>query len=78
METPVNALAAQAKIRPRVWLDVGKMDWLLRPNRKMRRHLQTNKFDVRYREYFAYHNWVAWRNTLPDALTWAFGKDKGR
>ncbi len=62
----------QTKTQPRVWLDVGQMDWLLEPNRRMHKALRRNKFDVKYREYYAYHNWPAWRNVLPDALTWAF------
>jgi enterochelin esterase family protein len=68
----VFTLAAQAKTKPRVWLDVGQMDWLLASNRRMHRMLQRSKFDVNYREYYAYHNWPAWRDVLPDALTWAF------
>lgn len=67
-------LAAQAKTKPRVWLDVGQMDWLLEPNRRLYAALKHSKFDVSYREYFGYHNWVAWRNILPDALMWAFPK----
>ncbi len=62
----------QTKTPPRVWLDVGQMDWLLEPNRRMHKALRRNKFDVKYREYYAYHNWPAWRNVLPEALTWAF------
>ena len=65
-------LLTQTKTKPRVWLDVGQMDWLLESNRRMRRALRRNKFDVKYREYYAYHNWHAWRDALPSALTWAF------
>jgi enterochelin esterase-like enzyme len=38
----------------------------------MNKHLRARKFAVEYREYYAYHNWVAWRNVLPDALMWAY------
>lgn len=62
----------QTKTQPRVWLDVGQMDWLLEPNRRMRKALRRNKFDIKYREYYAYHNWPAWRDVIPDALKWAF------
>lgn len=65
-------LLTQAKTPPRVWLDVGQMDWLLEPNRRMYKALKRNGFDVKYREYYAYHNWPAWRDVLPGALTWAF------
>ncbi len=57
----------------RVWLDVGRMDWLLQPNRRMRKWLKENGYPFEYREYYAYHNWPAWRNVLPEALTWALG-----
>ena len=41
--------------RPRVWLDVGRLDWLLGANRRMNKHLRAQKFVVEYREYYAYH-----------------------
>jgi enterochelin esterase family protein len=77
-EPPVFALAAHATIKPRVWLDVGQMDWLLKANRKMHKALTRLGFETSYREYYAYHNWPAWRDVLPDALIWAFGKERER
>lgn len=71
----VYALAAQATVKPRVWLDVGQMDWLLQANRKMHAALERFNFETSYREYYAYHNWPAWRDVLPDALMWAFGRN---
>lgn len=73
-DVAVYALAAQATLKPRVWLDVGQMDWLLRANRKMHTALEGLDFETSYREYYAYHNWPAWRDVLPDALMWAFGR----
>ena len=70
--TSTFTLLTQTKTQPRVWLDVGQMDWLLEPNRRMDKALRRQKFDVKLREYYAYHNWPAWRNVLPDALMWAF------
>ncbi|MBI4675545.1 MAG: prolyl oligopeptidase family serine peptidase [Chloroflexi bacterium] len=66
-------LAALAPTKTtRVWLDVGRLDWLLGANRRMKKWLREQKYDVQYREYYAYHNWPAWRDVLPDALLWAF------
>lgn len=66
-------LAALAPTKTtRVWLDVGRLDGLRQANRRMKKWLREQKFQVAYREYYAYHNWVAWRNVLPDALRWAF------
>lgn len=72
--TPTSAfsLARQATVKPRVWLDVGRMDWLVNSNRRMRKLLQESSYDTHYREYNAYHNWTAWRNVLPEALMWSF------
>src|SRR5205814_8192171 len=60
--TSAVLLAPQAPIKPRVWLDVGRMDWLVKSNRRMRNLLQESGYDMHYREYSAYHNWSAWRN----------------
>lgn len=56
----------------RFWLDVGRLDWLLAPNRRMKKWLRDRGFGIESREYYAYHNWTAWRDVLPDALLWAF------
>jgi enterochelin esterase family protein len=71
----VFELARDARVRPeRIWMDVGRMDWLLAGNRLMRDYLTGHGYNVKYGEYDAYHNWPAWRDALPDALEWAFGK----
>lgn len=73
--TGIYPLIEQAQVKPRVWLDVGEMDFLLGTNRQMFKRLKRLNYDVKYREYYTYHNWVGWRNSLPEALTWAFGND---
>lgn len=76
--TVVFDLAIVAPSRPRgLWLDVGGMDWLLEPNRLLRTHLTALGYNVGYREYYAYHNYPAWRNSLPDALMWLFPPRSG-
>lgn len=59
--------------KPRVHLDAGRIDVVLQSNRRLSKHLRAQNFSVEYREYYAAHNWPAWRNALPGALIWTFG-----
>ncbi len=52
-----------------IWQDVGTLDWLLTGNRTFRDALRAKGYPVTYREYAAGHNYTAWRNALPEALT---------
>jgi enterochelin esterase-like enzyme len=53
----------------RIWQDCGTLDWLLESNRAMRTVLEAKGYDLTYREYNAGHNFTAWRDVLPEALT---------
>jgi enterochelin esterase family protein len=55
-----------------VWQDVGSLDWLLQTNRTMRDLLLEKGYSVTYREYAAGHNYIAWRDALPEALETLF------
>jgi enterochelin esterase family protein len=58
-------LAQQGATRPvRMWLDVGRYEWLLDSNRRTHALLQARGYDVTYREYSAGHNYTAWRDDL--------------
>jgi enterochelin esterase family protein len=48
----------------KIWQDVGTMEWLLEPNRKMNRLLLSEGYDVSYLEYNAGHNYTAWSNAV--------------
>jgi enterochelin esterase-like enzyme len=45
-----------------IWMDVGKLDFLLEDNRQMYSLLKDNEYNVTYREYAGAHNHTAWRN----------------
>lgn len=46
----------------KLWMDVGRFEWLLEPNRLFRTLLEERGYDVTYREYNGGHNYPSWRN----------------
>ena len=52
----------------RIWMDVGRYEWLLQSNREMHALLQSRGYDVTYNEYNAGHAYVAWRDDLVQGL----------
>ena len=64
-QTSALELVEQGAARPlRLWLDVGRYEWLLESNRRAHDLLQARGYDVAYREYNAGHNYTAWRDDL--------------
>lgn len=58
-------LVEQGAARPvRIWLDVGRYEWLVDSNRRTYALLQARGYDVAYREFNAGHNYTAWRDDL--------------
>lgn len=57
----------------KIWMDVGKLEWLLEDNRRMQPVLKDKGYDVTYRETGGAHNYTTWRNSLGDALETMFG-----
>jgi enterochelin esterase-like enzyme len=57
----------------RVWLDVGRYEWLLECNERMRDLLAEKGARLGYREHHAGHNYPAWRDQLEHGLEWLFG-----
>ncbi len=58
----------------KIWMDVGRYEWLLAANRRLHELLQEREYDVTYREYNAGHNYPAWRDDLAHGLEVAFGR----
>jgi len=56
----------------KLWLDCGTMDWLLSENREMFALMTERGYDVTYKEHSAGHNYMAWRDLLPEALATVF------
>ena len=57
----------------RVYLDVGKYDFLYTGVRTMRDLLEARGYPLAYREFPAGHNYPAWREDLAAGLAWLFG-----
>jgi len=67
----LRRLARRAKregMLPKLWLDCGKEDFLIRDNRRFHGELKKMKIDHEYREYAGAHNWDYWDLHIRDAL----------
>ena len=47
-----------------IWMDCGKLEFLLEDNRRMSALLRENGYQVTYREFSGGHNYTAWRNDI--------------
>src|SRR5574341_1758733 len=47
-----------------IWMDVGRLDELLKDNRSMRSLLKEKGYEVTYHEFSGGHNYTAWRDDL--------------
>jgi enterochelin esterase family protein len=72
----VVADLAEKRANPalRVWLDTGRYEWLLEPNREMAAVLRQNDYQMAYREFNAGHNFTAWRDNIVQGLLWLFAR----
>lgn len=59
----------------KIWQDVGTFEYLSDQNRRMRAMLTGRGYDVTYREGNTGHNWTAWHDLLPAALTAMFAPE---
>ena len=58
-------LVRDGAIRPlKIWMDVGRYEWLLPGNRAMHALLAARGYDVAYREFSGGHNFPAWRDDI--------------
>ncbi|HST90503.1 MAG TPA: alpha/beta hydrolase-fold protein [Ktedonobacterales bacterium] len=51
-------------MRPAVWMDCGRYEWLVESNRRTHRLLNEHGYAATYHEYAAGHNYTAWRDDL--------------
>lgn len=47
-----------------IWMDVGKLEFLLEDNRRMSALLNENGYNISYREFSGAHNFTAWRDDV--------------
>jgi enterochelin esterase-like enzyme len=57
----------------KIWMDVGRYEFLLAANRMMHEKLVQHGYEVDYHEYNAGHNYPAWRDDLPGGLEYLYG-----
>jgi enterochelin esterase-like enzyme len=57
----------------KIWMDVGRFEYLLEANQRMAEVLRVNDYDVTYREYNGGHNYTAWRDDVERGLIALFG-----
>ena len=67
---PLMARPPRAALK--LWLDVGQYEGLNTCNQELRDHLEALGYDFTYHEYNGGHNYPAWRDELPLALTTLF------
>jgi enterochelin esterase-like enzyme len=64
---------AEAQRLPRIYLEVGLLEWLLGPNRRFAALLADRKAPHAYRERPSGHNWVTWKQALAPGLGYLLG-----
>ncbi len=57
----------------KIWMDVGRFEFLLHANRHMRDALGEAGYNVTYREYAGGHNYTCWRDDVGRGLEALFG-----
>jgi enterochelin esterase-like enzyme len=57
-----------------IWMDAGKLEWLLDGNRQMAALLQEKNYRVKYREFAGGHNYTAWRDDIWHGLEALYGR----
>jgi len=48
----------------KIWMDTGRMEWLLEGNRQMYKYLKENRYQVKYHEHSGGHNYTSWQNDI--------------
>lgn len=62
------------KNQPRLYMGVGKDDFLYADNRRLREHIESLGLDLTYREGEGMHSWIFWDEHIRYVLEWAFKK----
>jgi enterochelin esterase-like enzyme len=59
----------------RIWMDVGRFEFLAGPNRRMHEVLRGAGYRVAYHEYPGGHNYTCWRDDVATGLQALFGEE---
>lgn len=60
----------------RIWMDAGKLEWLLDSSQKMQKLLKSMGYEVTYREFTGGHCYTAWRDDLWRGLEKLFALER--
>jgi enterochelin esterase family protein len=66
-------LIRHAPARPRIYMDVGRLDSLQQDNRRVVPLLRERGFDLTYQEHGGGHNYTSWRDHVHLGLERLFG-----
>jgi enterochelin esterase family protein len=69
----LDLVRLQERLPLDIWMDVGRLEWLLEANRSFYRLLVARGYDPAYREYSGGHNYTAWRDDSWRGLIHLFG-----
>jgi enterochelin esterase family protein len=70
----IDELVGHLDTQPvRIWMDVGRYEWLLDSNRRMHDRLTRRGYEVNYHEYAGAHNYTVWRSDVVRGLEEMFG-----
>jgi enterochelin esterase family protein len=61
-----------------IWMDAGRLEWLLEDNRRIQPLLKEKGYKVSYREFTGGHNFTAWRDDVWRGLEAMFGLRRNR
>ena len=60
------------KVKPRLYVTVGKDDFMYDDNVRLNKHLEKLNYDYTYVETLGSHSWELWDKTVQQALIWIF------
>ena len=73
-EDNILLLAEKCKVRPRVWLGIGRDDYLYENDKAVCRKLTELGYDFTFHDTNGPHTWYVWDELIEKALVWMLGK----
>ncbi len=68
----LSSLHEKDEVKPRLYMTVGKDDFMYEDNVKLSQHIKKLDYDYEYTETDGSHSWDLWDITIQDALKWLF------
>ncbi len=70
----LSSLHNNDEIKPRLYMTIGKEDFMYKDNVKLSEHIKALNYDYDYIETDGAHSWDLWDKTVQSALKWIFNK----